>query len=115
MAERVRMWRAVGEDRVLLMAGQTTRYAIEPRAEYVFGIVGGAPMSARRGGRTYVVQPRELVAWGPSAEHSGWATSGRPWTSRLMVVEAADVHTLASDSEIDPLAEVVFPNPVCSD
>jgi AraC-like DNA-binding protein len=43
------MWRAAGEDRVLLMAGQTARYAIEPRGEFVFGIVTGQPMRARRG------------------------------------------------------------------
>src|SRR3954467_2669407 len=115
MAERVRMWRAAGEDRVLLMVGQTSRYAIEPRAEYVFGIVSGAPMRARRGRRTYLVRPGELVAWDPSARHSGWAPDGRPWRSRLMVVEAADLQALASDTEIDPLSDIVFPDPVRSD
>jgi hypothetical protein len=29
--EQVRMWRPADEDRVLLMAGRTTSYAMEPR------------------------------------------------------------------------------------
>ena len=48
-AEQVRMWRASETDRLLLMAGQTSHYAIEPRGEYVFGIVaGGADAFAPR-------------------------------------------------------------------
>ena len=39
------MWRPADEDRILLMAGHTTRYAIEPRGEYVFGIVVEAWMN----------------------------------------------------------------------
>ena len=42
------MWRASETDRLLLMAGQTSHYAIEPRGEYVFGIVAGGPMRSRR-------------------------------------------------------------------
>src|SRR4051794_33143925 len=113
--EGVRMWRPPESDRVLLMAGQTTGYAIEPRGEYVFGIVTGHPMHARRGRRTYVVRPGELVAWDPSARHSGTAAHGRAWTSRLMVVEVGDLGALASDSESDPLTDVAFPNPVVAD
>ena len=45
----VRMWRPAGEDRVLLMAGRTTRYAIEPRGEYVFGTVAEQPMRSQDG------------------------------------------------------------------
>jgi AraC-like DNA-binding protein len=111
-SERVRMWRPAGAERVLVMAGQTTRYAIEPRGEYVFGIVAGAAMRARRGSRTHLVRPGELVAWNPSARHAGWAVDGRAWTSALMVVEAADLRALASDPEADPLADVAFPEPV---
>lgn len=40
-ADQVRVWRAAEASAVLLMAGQTTHYAIEPRGEYVFGIVAG--------------------------------------------------------------------------
>jgi hypothetical protein len=32
-AEQVRMWRHPYEDSVLLMAGQTSSYAVEPRGE----------------------------------------------------------------------------------
>jgi AraC-like DNA-binding protein len=113
--ERVRMWRPAGEDRVLLMAGRTARYAIEPRGEYVFGIVRGAPMRARRGRQTHLVRPGELVAWDPSDYHAGWAVDGRAWTSRLMVVEVADLWALAEDPETDPLTDVMFPQPVICD
>jgi AraC-like DNA-binding protein len=110
--ERVRMWRPAGAERVLMMAGQTARYAIEPRGEYVFGIVTREPMRARRGSRTYLVRPGELVAWDPSARHAGRGVDGRAWTSALMVVEIADLRALASDPEADPLADVAFPQPV---
>jgi AraC-like DNA-binding protein len=114
-SERVRLWRPAGAERVLAMAGQTTRYAIEPRGEYVFGVVTGRPMRARRGSRTHLVRPGELVAWDPSARHAGVAVDGRPWTSALTIVEAADLCALAGDPEADPLADVEFPRPVISD
>jgi AraC-like DNA-binding protein len=112
--ERVRMWRG-DDDRILLMAGQTRRYAIEPRGEYVFGTVAGAPMRARRGREVHTVDPGRLVAWDPSEAHSGTAPSGRPWTSRLMLVETARLAALASDE--DDLVEpgVCFPDPVVDD
>jgi len=109
------MWRPAAEERVLLMAGRTVGYAVEPRGEYVFGIVAGAPMRARRGRARYLVRPGELVAWDPSERHTGAAVDGHPWTSRLIVVEAADLRTLATDPESDPLADVAFPDPVISD
>src|SRR3954465_10149994 len=112
--DRVRMWRPAHEDRVLMMAGRTTRYAIEPRGEYVFGVVAGQPMRSRRGRERRLVRPGELVAWDPSSEHAGGAVDGRPWSSRLMVVEVADLAHLASDAESDPLADVAFPDPVLS-
>ena len=109
------MWRPAEEDRLLLMAGQTTRYAIEPRGEYVFGIVAGRPMRARRRRETHLVCPGELVAWDPSARHAGSAVDGRAWTSRLMLLEVGDLRALAGDPESDPLAGVAFPHPVISD
>lgn len=45
------------------MAGRTTHYAMEPRGEYVFGIVGEQPMR--------LVPPGQLVAWDPSHAHAG--------------------------------------------
>src|SRR5215213_11784846 len=108
--EQVRMWRPVDEDRVLLMAGRTTRYAIEPRGEYVFGIVARQPMRARRGRETHLVRPGQLVAWDPSGAHSGVAVDGRPWASRLMLVEAGDLDVLAGDAETEQLVDVSFPD-----
>jgi AraC-like DNA-binding protein len=114
-AEQVRMWRPADEDRVLLMAGQTTRYAIEPRGEYVFGVVTGQPMRSRRGHERRVVLPGQLVAWDPSSAHAGVAVDAQPWTARLMVVQAADLAALAGDEEISVLADVALPEPVIPD
>lgn len=115
VTDQVRMWRPADEDRVLLMAGRTTRYAIEPRGEYVFGIVAEQPMHAWRRRERRIVRPGELVAWDPSTPHSGAAVDARPWSSRLMVVEVADLTDLASDTENELLADVAFPDPVLSD
>ena len=60
-ADPVRMWRAPGHERVLLMAGRTTRYAIEPRGEYVFGVVDEQPMRSLRGRKRRLVRPGQLV------------------------------------------------------
>jgi AraC-like DNA-binding protein len=105
-----------GEDaRVLLMRGRTDRYAIEPRGEYVFGIVAEQPMRSRRGRERRTVRPGQLVAWDPSAAHAGSAVGGRPWSSRLMVVEVADLVAIAGDEESLLPGDVVFPDPVISD
>jgi|tagenome__1003787_1003787.scaffolds.fasta_scaffold20785275_3 AraC-like DNA-binding protein len=110
------MWRPSGEERVLLMAGPTTQYRMDPRGEYVFGIVEGKnPMRSRRGRERWLVQPGQLVAWDPSAAHEGSAVEGDPWTSRLMVVEVADLGALSHDPESNSLADVVFPEPVLDD
>src|SRR3954451_7751674 len=114
-ADRVRMWRPADEPRVLLMSGSTTRYAIEPRGEYVFGIVAGQPMRSRRGRERQLVRPGQLVAWDPSGAHAGPAVDGRPWSSRLMIVEVGDLAALAGDDETDLLVDVAFANPVLSD
>lgn len=95
------MWRPA--ERVLMLAGRTTGYAIEPRGEYVFGVVAGGLMRAARGGRRYTVRPGQLVAWDASDAHSG--ESAEPWSARLMIVEADD----------DLLGNVAFPAPVLSD
>jgi AraC-like DNA-binding protein len=96
------------------MSGQTTRYAIEPRGEYVFGVVSGQPMRSRRGRERRLVEPGRLVAWDPSAAHIGAAVE-RPWTARLIVVEVADLAAMANDPESNVLADVEFAEPVLSD
>jgi len=111
----VRMWRAADAGPVLLMAGQTTQYAIEPRGEYVFGIVARKPMRSRRGRERRLIRPGQLVAWDPSNAHAGAAVDGQPWTSRLIIVEIADLATLAGDEESALLTNVVFPEPALSD
>jgi AraC-like DNA-binding protein len=112
--EKVRIWRPSPEDRVLLMAGRTTGYTVEPRGEFVFGVVQDAPMRSTRGRERRLIEPGRLVAWDPSRRHSGRAVDGRPWTSRLMVVEVGDLTGLATDED-DPLTEVAFTDPVLDD
>jgi AraC-like DNA-binding protein len=111
----VRVWRAAETGPVLLMAGQTTHYAIEPRGEYVFGIVAGKPMRSRRGRERRLIEPGQVVAWDPSSAHAGAAVDGQPWTSRLIIVEIADLATLAGDQESALLADIAFPEPALSD
>jgi hypothetical protein len=113
--EQVRMWRPPEDERVLLMAGRTTHYVVEPRGEYVFGVVAGEPMCARRGRERRVVRPGDIVAWDPSQTHAGTAVDGRPWAARLMVVEAADLAALTSDQDTEVPAGLAFPDPVCED
>ncbi len=109
------MWRPAEEDRVLLMAGHTTRYAMQPRGEYVFGVIAGQPMRSRRGSERRLARPGQLLAWDPSNAHTGAAVDAKPWWSRLIVVEVADLATLAGDQESSPLANVAFPEPILSD
>jgi hypothetical protein len=112
--EHPRLWRPP-EQRVPAMAGQTDRYVFDPRGEYVFGIAQGNAMVCRRGRERRLVQPGQLVAWDPSAAHSGSTLDGLPWTSRLLVVGLTALAQLASDSESDPLSGVSFPEPVLED
>jgi AraC-like DNA-binding protein len=113
--EQVRIWRPAEERRVLLMAGRTTDYAVEPRGEYVFGAVSDHAMRSRRGRERRVVAPGRLVAWDPSGAHAGTAVDGRAWSSRLIVVEAGDLSALAGDSESELPADIAFPEPVLAD
>jgi len=109
------MWRPPGEERILLMAGRTARYSIEPRGEYVFGVVARRPMRSLRGRERRLVRPGELVAWDPSGAHGGVALDSEPWSARLMVVEIAALDAIAGDQESDLPPDVTFPEPVLSD
>src|SRR5579859_8134389 len=97
------MSRPVEQDRVLLITGHTTRYTMEPRGEYVFGVVAGNPMRSRRGAERRLVRPGQLVAWDPSNAHAGAAVDGQPWFSRLMIIEVGALGDLVQDGEADPL------------
>ena len=73
-------------------------------------------MRSRRGRERRSSSPGQLVAWDPSDAHAGTAVDGRPWTSRLIVVEAADLAALAGDAEIAPLnGGSRSPEPVLAD
>jgi AraC-like DNA-binding protein len=113
--EQVRMWRPADEERIVLLAGQTANYAVEPRGEYFIGVNAGQPMRSRRGRETRLVPPGQVIAWDPSAAHTGTAVDGRPWASRLLVVEVTGLAALAGDTELSALGDVSFPEPVISD
>jgi AraC-like DNA-binding protein len=113
--QQVRIWRPADEERVLLMAGQTSRYAMEPRGEYVFGLIAGKPMRSRRGRERRLIEPGELVAWDPTNAHAGTAVDGQSWSARLLVIYRADLVDLASDHESDFEANILFPEPVIRD
>jgi AraC-like DNA-binding protein len=116
VAERVTIWRPADESRILLMAGQTTGYAMDPVGEYVFGVIGGSnPMRSRRGRERRLIRPGQLLAWDPSNAHAGTAVDANSWSARLMIIEAADLARLGSDSETDVLADVAFPEPAMAD
>jgi AraC-like DNA-binding protein len=108
------MWRPADDDRVLLMAGRTTGYAVEPRGDYVFGLVDGAPMVSMRGRERRTVTPGQVVAWDPSARHTGTAVAGA-WDSRLVVLAAADIAAIAGDPESPVPAAPSIPHPVLAD
>lgn len=114
--ETARIWRAPGEPRVLLMAGRTRSYAVEPRGEYVFGVITGAPMLARRGRESHLAPPGQLLAWDPSATHTGSPADSRAWHARLIIVESGDLAVLAGDHESPDLPPgVTFPTPMLDD
>ena len=100
---------------MLLLAGTTTHYGVDPRGEYVFGLLERGSMRSRRGRERRLAHAGQLVAWDPSGAHSGSAVDERPWRSRLLVVEIADLQALAEDPEGDPLADVAFPEPIFTD
>ncbi len=108
------MWRPLGEDRVLALAGRTTSYAVEPRGEYVFGVVSERAMQSRRGRERRLVQPGQVVAWDPSGAHAGEAVDGHAWASRLIIVEVGDLAHLGGDHESDLPVGLEFPEPVIS-
>jgi AraC-like DNA-binding protein len=97
------------------MEGRTTTYGIEPRGEYIFGLVEDGAMRSRRGRERRLVEAGQLVAWDPSAPHSGAAAGGRAWFSRLMVIEVGSLLDLVTDQDRNPLVELEFPRPVLSD
>jgi hypothetical protein len=93
------------------MAGHTMQYAIEPRGEYVFGVVAGEPMRARRARASDTSSgPVSSSPGSPSQSHSGHAAGDRPWFARLVVVEVADLAAIAGDDEVPLTRDVAFPS-----
>jgi len=82
------------------------------RKPYVVDAVQAAP---RCPPERRLVQPGQLLAWDPSQAHGGSAVADRQWSSRLIVVEVADLVDLACDDETDLLADIAFPDPVVAD
>jgi len=113
--DAVRIRRPMDAEGVLLMAGQTSTYAIEPRNEYVFGDIRDQQMWAKRGSDRWLVGPGEVLAWDPSASHSGTAVGDRPWSARLMIIDSDAITALTADPDFTATVDLSFPEPVLSD
>src|SRR5215218_3893396 len=109
-APPVHLWRPRSLSGTLAMRGTTSHYAIDPRAEYVFGVVERGAMRARRGRERHRAGPGSVVAWDPSGPHEGEGVGG-PWRARLLILEAGDLRRLAADDEGGPLLGQEFPHP----
>ena len=107
----MRIWRAPDESWVLQMAGHSRSYAVEPRGEYVFGIIADAPMRARRGREEYFVPPGQLLAWDPLATHIGSSVGGKSWYFRLIVLEVASCGCMPRSSARPPASNMTFSSP----
>jgi AraC-like DNA-binding protein len=90
----VRMWR---EDGVLLMRGRTRGYAVEPRGEYVVGVIEAGHMRATRERKHYDLRAGDVCVWDSSAAHRGTGD----WVAWLAVLE-----------DPGPLQGLEFPDPV---
>lgn len=115
ISEDVRIWRPVDDSRVLAMAGRTVGYAVDPRDEYVLGVIADQVMHARRGRERRLARPGQILAWDPSGAHSGSAVEGRPWFARLIVVGSADLAALVGDRPASLPSDISFPEPIVSD
>lgn len=113
--DAVRIWRPVDVEGVLLMAGHTNAYAIEPRNEYVFGAIRDQQMRAKRGPGRWLVGPGEVLAWDPSTSHSGTAVGDRPWSAALMIIDIDAIAALTADQDFSTTVDLSFPEPVLSD
>lgn len=113
--EAVKMWRPLGQDGVLLLHGRTRSYRVDPRGEYIFGLVTDSVMDVRRGGFRERVGAGQVVLWDPTGIHEGASPDGRAWTSRLVVLELGALTKLVCDEEQGPLGHVEFPRPVVAD
>jgi AraC-like DNA-binding protein len=78
------------------MSGTSTGYAVDPRGEYVVGVVLAGAMRVRRGHERFVFGPGDVCAWDPSAAHRGVPYGCTCWEARLVILESpadeADLH-----------------------
>jgi AraC-like DNA-binding protein len=90
------MWR---EDGLLLMRGRTRGYAVEPRGEYVVGVIEAGHMRATRGRDQWDFRAGDACVWDATAAHRG---SG-DWVAWLAVLE-----------DPGPLRGIAFASPVAT-
>jgi AraC-like DNA-binding protein len=112
--DAVRVWRPADQERLLLMRGRTSSYAVDPRGEYCIGVIAAEPMRVTRGRARHVVRPGELVAWDPSLAHAGAPADRRPWHGSLLVIELPRLEAVLADED-DAIAGLAFPQPVIDD
>jgi len=87
------------DDRLLMISGRTVRYAVEPRGEWILGLVESGAMRVARGREHHSVRAGQVVAWDPGTAHRGWSADGPAWDARLLVISDDDLRTLAGDQD----------------
>jgi len=102
IAESVQAWRPAAIPGALCLHGTTQRYAIDPIAECVFGIITSGAMQARRGRERYVFQQGDLAMWDPSAPHRGMSYGQAQWEARLIILQLPAVEDLLLDPDAPP-------------
>jgi len=100
------------DDRLLMISGRTTEYAVEPRGEWILGLVESGAMRVARGSEHHTVTAGQLVVWDPGAAHRGWSADGSAWDARLLVISNDDLRALVGDkdgaSRLDALRDPVL-------
>ena len=108
--ESVRAWRPEGLSGAVFMHGTTRRYAVDPIAECVLGVVTGGAMLARRGRERYVIHCGDLVMWDPSGRHGATPYGHDCWAARLIILPLPAVEEVMRDPDL-PMQPVAFGSP----
>jgi len=108
--ETVHAWSSEGAPDAVILQGTTRRYAIDPTAECVIGMVTDGAMLARRGRERYVVNRGDLVIWDASGRHAGTPMGHDCWAARLIILPLPAVEEIVLDPDL-PVQPVAFGAP----
>lgn len=113
--QAVRAWRPEGLPGVIAMDGVVSSHAVEPRGEYMVGVIIGRPMRLLRGGHTHVLGPGTLAVLDPTQAHRGRPADGEAWRCCLLIMELPEVAALAEDPDCGRPGPLLFGDPVPRD